>query len=73
MAEPKKKMSKSRTRTRRRQNQKVKLSGISICSQCKSPTIPHRACKVCGTYRGRQVMKPGVKIKKSKATKEKEE
>jgi len=71
MAEPKKKMSKSRTRTRRRQNQKVKLSGISICPQCKSPMIPHRVCPVCGTYKGRQVKKPEVKIKKSKGKEEK--
>ena len=66
MAEPKKRMSKSRTRSRRRQNQKVKLSGISICPQCKSPTIPHRVCNVCGTYKGRQVIKAGVKIKTAK-------
>jgi len=71
VAEPKKRMSKSRTRTRRRANQKVKLSGISICPQCKNPMIPHRACAVCGTYKGRQVIKPGVKIKKTK-TKEEE-
>jgi len=58
MAEPKKRMSKSRTRTRRRQNQKVEISGICICSKCKSPKVPHEVCKVCGTYNGRQVKKP---------------
>jgi len=73
MAEPKKRMSKSRTRSRKRQNQKVKLSGISICPQCKSPSIPHQVCKVCGTYKGKQIKKPGVKIKKTKAKTEKEE
>ncbi|MDD5731868.1 MAG: 50S ribosomal protein L32 [Patescibacteria group bacterium] len=66
MAEPKKRMSKSRTASRRRQNQKVKLSGICLCSQCKSPKTPHNVCKVCGTYNGRQVLKPALGKVKTK-------
>ncbi|MFA4872775.1 MAG: 50S ribosomal protein L32 [Patescibacteria group bacterium] len=27
------------------------------CPKCKHPTLPHRACAFCGTYRGRQVTK----------------
>ncbi|HRY60334.1 MAG TPA: 50S ribosomal protein L32 [Patescibacteria group bacterium] len=60
MAEPKKRMSKSRTASRRGQNIKVKLAGVSICSKCKSPKISHQVCKVCGTYNGRQMKKPGI-------------
>ena len=66
MAEPKKKMSKSRTGQRRRQNIKVKLSGVSLCKQCKSPKIPHEVCHVCGTYNGRQVLKPALGKVKTK-------
>ena len=66
MAEPKKKMSKSRTATRRKQNIKVKLVGVCICKQCKSPKIPHQVCKVCGTYDGRQVKKPSIGKVKTK-------
>ncbi|MBI2448020.1 50S ribosomal protein L32 [Candidatus Microgenomates bacterium] len=61
MAEPKKRKSKAATRLRRRKNQEITLSGVSLCPQCKSPFTPHRACGVCGTYRGRQVVKAKTK------------
>jgi large subunit ribosomal protein L32 len=28
----------------------------SVCPQCKSPKLPHRACPTCGTYKGREVV-----------------
>jgi large subunit ribosomal protein L32 len=28
----------------------------SECPKCKSPVLPHRACKNCGFYRGRTVV-----------------
>ena len=28
----------------------------SVCPQCKSPKLPHRACPKCGTYKGREVI-----------------
>jgi large subunit ribosomal protein L32 len=55
MAVPKKKMSRSRTR-RRKAQWKLDRPRTSICPQCHSPKMPHRACPNCGTYRGRAVI-----------------
>lgn len=55
MAVPKKKMSRSRTR-RRKAHWKVARPTIARCQQCNSPHRPHRACEVCGTYNGREVI-----------------
>ncbi|MEN8042029.1 MAG: 50S ribosomal protein L32 [Actinomycetota bacterium] len=54
MAVPKKKMSRSRTR-RRKAQWKVARPTVSRCPQCNAPQAPHRACKECGTYKGREV------------------
>ena len=45
MAVPKCKVSKARRDKRRGSNWK-----------CGEPVMPHRACKACGTYNGRQVV-----------------
>ena len=29
---------------------------VVTCSQCRSPRLAHKACPVCGTYRGREVL-----------------
>lgn len=55
MAVPKKKMSRSRTRQRKAQ-WKVARPTMSTCPRCKSPKLPHRACRECGTYNGREVI-----------------
>ncbi len=55
MAVPKKKMSRSRTR-RRKAHWKVSPPRLAICSQCGSPHLPHRVCKECGTYNGREII-----------------
>ncbi|MDD5668647.1 MAG: 50S ribosomal protein L32, partial [Candidatus Omnitrophica bacterium] len=34
--------------------------------QCKQPKLPHRICKVCGFYKGRQVIEIKEKTKKGK-------
>lgn len=26
---------------------------VTTCDKCKSPILPHRACKACGWYKGR--------------------
>lgn len=54
MAVPKKKMSRSRTR-RRKAVWKVSPPTVTTCTNCDEPVLPHRACKNCGTYRGRPV------------------
>ncbi|MGH3489145.1 MAG: 50S ribosomal protein L32 [Actinopolymorphaceae bacterium] len=53
----KEKKSRSRTRSRRA-HWKVKAPTLAVCSNaaCRQPTLPHRACRHCGTYRGRSVI-----------------
>jgi large subunit ribosomal protein L32 len=55
MAVPKKKSSRMRTRQRKAQ-WKVDRPSMSTCPRCKSPKLPHRACRECGTYNGREVV-----------------
>ncbi|MEX0800129.1 MAG: 50S ribosomal protein L32 [Dehalococcoidia bacterium] len=52
---PKKKTSKSR-RDRRRGHLSASTPSLVTCPQCRSPKPSHRACPVCGTYRGREVL-----------------
>ena len=55
MAVPKKKMSRSRTR-QRKASWKVKAPNSVNCEHCGKPKLPHRACRECGTYAGREVI-----------------
>ncbi len=54
MAVPKKKTSRSR-KGMRRAHDKVATPNVIYC-ECGEPTLPHRVCSVCGTYKGRQVV-----------------
>lgn len=56
MANPKRKWSKARTGKRRSQ---WKLSAPSLmeCPQCHELKLPHRVCKGCGFYDGKEVIK----------------
>jgi len=65
VALPKRRHSKTRGRKRRTH---WKLSGVSLapCPQCKSPKAPHKVCRVCGYYEGRQVIEVKTKEKKKK-------
>jgi large subunit ribosomal protein L32 len=56
MAVPKKKMSRSRTR-QRKAAWKVSRPTAVACEQCGKPKLPHRACRECGFYKGREVVK----------------
>ncbi|MBN2140476.1 MAG: 50S ribosomal protein L32 [Desulfovibrionaceae bacterium] len=53
MALPKKRTSRSRKGMRRSHDQ-VQTPNVIYC-ECGEPTLPHRACPVCGSYKGRQV------------------
>lgn len=55
MAVPKKKMSRSRTR-RRKAQWKVSAPTLATCRQCGAKHVPHRACRQCGSYNGREVL-----------------
>jgi large subunit ribosomal protein L32 len=39
----------------RRSHHKVETPNVVYC-ECGEPSLPHRVCPSCGTYRGRQVL-----------------
>ncbi len=57
MGVPKKRTSKMRRDRRRAANNKIS-SPVQViqCPKCKEPILPHRACKACGHYKGREVV-----------------
>jgi large subunit ribosomal protein L32 len=56
---PKRKYAKSR-QGKRRSHLKIRMphivEGTHSNTGCDSPHLSHRACPICGTYRGRQVL-----------------
>lgn len=66
MAVPKRKHSNGRT-GKRRSHDAISVRSASVCPQCGATVLPHRVCRSCGHYRGRQVMM--VKVKESKKEK----
>jgi len=66
MPVPKKRHSRSRQGKRRAENFRAHLPGLSKCPACGAPTLSHRACTACGTYKGRAVIKIKQKKKKGK-------
>ena len=57
MAVQQSKTSKQRTNTRFAQ-WKISAPNLSECPQCHELTVPHRMCKNCGYYNGREVVAP---------------
>ncbi|MDA3846464.1 MAG: 50S ribosomal protein L32 [Vallitaleaceae bacterium] len=55
MAVPKRKTSKAR-RNARRANWKLTAPNLATCTKCGALVMPHRACKSCGTYKGKVVL-----------------
>lgn len=53
---PKRKYPKSR-QGKRRSHHSTKLPHVVNCPTCRSPLMAHRACPVCGNYRGREVIR----------------
>ena len=56
MAVPKCKVSKARRDKRRSNVWKLAMPGLTKCPKCGSFVQPHRACRECGYYNGRQVL-----------------
>jgi len=56
MAVPKGKVSKARRDKRRGSNWKLSVPGLVKCPKCGALRMPHRACKECGSYDGRDVI-----------------
>ena len=65
MALPKRKHCKAR-RNKRRSHLNLVVGSLTRCSQCARAIAPHRVCRYCGSYRGRQVI--DVAKAESKAT-----
>jgi large subunit ribosomal protein L32 len=59
VAVPKRRMSRSNTRSRRAQ-WKAAVPTLVPCENraCRAVKPPHTACPTCGTYSGRQVVRP---------------
>ena len=55
MAVPKRKWSKKRSRTHRA-NWKISPTNLVRCPKCHALKAPHRVCKACGSYDGRDVV-----------------
>jgi len=55
MPNPVKRHSKTRRNTRRAHDF-LTAPQATLCPQCNEPKLPHRACKNCGTYKGREVI-----------------
>lgn len=57
MATPKKKISKARGGSRRSQTS-IKKSSLTECKNCGEIKRPHHVCLSCGSYNGKNVVKP---------------
>ncbi|MGA2285625.1 MAG: 50S ribosomal protein L32 [Dehalococcoidia bacterium] len=53
---PKRKYPKSR-QGKRRSHLRIDMPRLTNCPQCHTPRLPHHACPVCGTYKGREAIK----------------
>ena len=56
MAVPKCKVSKARRDKRRSSHWKISVPGVTKCPKCGAMRLPHRACKACGYYNGREIV-----------------
>jgi large subunit ribosomal protein L32 len=54
----------SSSKRRRASHFALKKNQLVSCPKCNEPILPHHACPVCGTYKGREIVK--LKIKKQK-------
>lgn len=55
MAVPARKVSKTSGRMRRT-HYKISAKTVTVCPKCGAPVKPHRVCKECGTYKGKEVI-----------------
>jgi large subunit ribosomal protein L32 len=45
----------SRSKKERASHFALKKISLTKCEKCGAPSMPHRACKKCGTYKGKKV------------------
>lgn len=74
MPVPKRKVSKSR-RDKRSSTWFIRTKSFTACSECEHPLSSHQACRNCGFYKGRKVIKAQVdrEVRQKKAYAAKEE
>lgn len=65
MSVPKKRKTNARTK-RGRSHDALKTKVLAKCKKCGQPTMPHQVCPACGSYKGKEVVKPKTKKKKEK-------
>jgi len=68
MPVPPKRRSQSKGR-RGRSHQALKKPQLIKCGKCGKPVVAHRVCPVCGSYKGKEIIK--LKMKKKKEGKKK--
>ena len=56
MAVPQRRTSKTR-RDKRRTHFKLNVPGMVACENCGELKLSHHVCKVCGTYKRREIIK----------------
>jgi large subunit ribosomal protein L32 len=56
VAVPKRRKSASKRDKRRANHDKIEPVQVITCDNCGDISLPHRACRSCGFYKGRQVM-----------------
>ncbi len=57
MAVPKRRVSSARRDKRRSNVWKLEAPTLTKCPKCGELIRPHRLCKACGYYKGREVIK----------------
>ncbi|MDX9893671.1 MAG: 50S ribosomal protein L32 [Patescibacteria group bacterium] len=63
MSVSKKRKTSSSTRQGRSHDALAKKQ-LAKCKKCGKPVMPHQVCSACGTYQGREIVKPKLKTKK---------
>jgi large subunit ribosomal protein L32 len=56
---PKRRTTRSKRNMRRANHDKVAAPTIVPCANCGAMMVPHRVCKACGHYDGKEIVKKG--------------
>ncbi|MBN8616391.1 MAG: 50S ribosomal protein L32 [Deltaproteobacteria bacterium] len=59
MSLPKRRVTRSKRNMRRANHDKVAAPTIVPCGNCGAMSVPHRVCKACGHYDGKEIVKKG--------------
>ncbi|MAF13550.1 MAG: 50S ribosomal protein L32 [Parcubacteria group bacterium] len=63
MSVSKKRKSSAKTK-RGRSHQSLTKVKLIKCAKCGKATLPHQVCSFCGSYKGKEIIKPKIKKKK---------